>query len=181
MKESVELEMEAVGIEIDEHSKETPERIAKMGEILFFSDKDPNSYVKLFPKGSDSPVMQKEIPFYSFCAHHHLPFYGKAAVMYVPDMTNIGLSKIARIVRHFSKGFTTQEILTQKVASFLSECELKPKQVGVILDATHTCLSIRGVRAPGVQTRTFERIGSWSIEEWSQFWSYVGNTTSFGY
>lgn len=179
MKEAVQLQMEAVGIEQDQHSEETPERIAKMGEILFLNDKDPNDYVKLFPKGSDNPIMQKEIPFYSFCAHHHLPFYGKAAVMYTPNETNIGLSKLARIVRHFSKGFTTQEILTKKITDFLYGCALEPKNVSVIIDATHTCMTIRGVRAPGVQTRTFETRGHDMM--FDQFWDYVGNPTSFGY
>ena len=182
MIESVRLGMEAVGTDMNsEHAVETPERIAKMGEILFLNDKDPNGYVKLFPKGSDSPVMQKEIPFYSFCAHHHLPFYGKAAITYTPNETNIGLSKLARIVRHFAKGFTTQELLTKNIADFLHSCDLKPKNVGVIIDATHTCMTIRGVRAPGVQTRTFEGRGEGDKEFESMFWSYVGTPTSFGY
>ena len=184
MKESVKLHMEAVGIVEDEHSIETPERIAKMGEILYVNEKDPNEYVKLFPKGSNSPVMQKEIPFYSFCSHHHLPFYGKAAIMYVPNETNIGLSKLARIVRHFSKGFTTQEILTKRITNFLMESELSPKEVVVIIDATHTCMTIRGVRAPGVQTRTHEHLTSDQVDDssfFNQFWNYVGNPTSFGY
>lgn len=183
MKESVRLGLEAVGADMtSEHSIETPERIAKMGEILFQTEKDPKEYIKLFPKGSDAPVMQKEIPFYSFCAHHHLPFYGKAAVMYRPSETNIGLSKIARIVRHFSKGYTTQEQLTESVANFLFESDLKPAEVVVIIDATHTCMTIRGVRAPGVQTRTYAFKG---VEIWAmtiqKFWDYVGNPTSFGY
>lgn len=176
--------MEAVGIEEDEHSIETPERIAKMGAILYENPKDPNSYIKLFPKGSDSPVMQKEIPFFSFCAHHHLPFYGKAAIMYVPGETNIGLSKLSRIVRHFSKGFTTQELLTKNISSFLYNSELKPENLVVVIDATHTCMTIRGVRAPGVQTRTYEQIGVGTISErieMDRFWAYVGNPTSFGY
>ncbi len=181
MKQSVRLQMEAVGTPIDEHSEETPERIAKMGEILFLNDKDPNDYVKLFPKGSDTPIMQKEIPFYSFCAHHHLPFYGKAAVMYVPSETNIGLSKLARIVRHFAKGFTTQEALTENINDFLNKCALQPKAVAVIIDATHTCMTIRGVRAPGVQTRTYAKVGSTVGDYWPEFWMYVGNPTSFGY
>lgn len=181
MKEAARLGLEALGVPTDEHSEDTPERIAAMNEILLVSTKDPNEYVKLFPKGSDSPVMQKEIPFYSFCAHHHLPFYGKAAVMYVPDKTNIGLSKLARIVRHFSKGYTTQELLTKSVSEFLYNCELHPQQVDVIVDATHTCLTIRGVRAPGVQTRTHEREGVIDLGLSDRFWVYVGNPTSFGY
>lgn len=181
MRQSVKLGLEAIGEVEGEHSIETPERITKMNKILLQNDKDPQDYVKLFSKGSDSPVMQKEIPFYSFCAHHHLPFYGKASIIYKPNETNIGLSKLARIVRHFSKGYTTQELLTQNIVKFLNECELKPLQVGVVIDATHTCMTIRGVRAPGVQTRTFEKKGEWTNEEWNQFWSYVGITDSFGY
>lgn len=183
MIDSVRLGMEAISENMkSEHSIETPERIAKMAEILFLNDKDPNSYVKLFPKGSDMPIMQKEIPFYSFCAHHHLPFYGKAAIMYTPNETNIGLSKLARIVRHFSKGFTTQEILTQKITDFLYNSGLKPKNTMVVIDATHTCMTIRGVRAPGVQTRTYEIRGLLEKEvEVERFWNYVGNPTSFGY
>lgn len=181
MKDSVRLGLEAIGETEHEHSIETPERIAKMNEILLVSEKDPNEYVKLFTKGSDSPVMQKEIPFYSFCAHHHLPFYGKAAIMYVPNETNIGLSKLARIVRHFSKGFTTQEILTKNIAEFLYNCALSPGQVDVIIDATHTCMTIRGVRAPGVQTRTYQQEGIIDLGSSDRFWQYVGNPTSFGY
>lgn len=180
MKKSVELGLEACGVEQDEHSIETPERISKMAEILYTTTKDPKDYIKLFPKGSDSPVMQKEIPFYSFCAHHHLPFYGKVAVMYVPNETNIGLSKIARIVRHFAKGFTTQELLTKNVAEFLMKSELNPKAVIVLVDSTHTCMTVRGVRAPGVQTRTYSALEV-EGELFELFWSYVGNPSSFGY
>lgn len=185
MIQSVVLGLEAVGADMNsEHSIETPERIAKMAEILFMTDKDPNDYIKLFPlSNSDSPVMQKEIPFYSFCAHHHLPFYGKAAVIYVPSEHNIGLSKLARIVRHFSKGYTTQEELTTKIASFLQSSKLNPRYVAVIIDATHTCMTIRGVRAPGVQTRTSEERGNVTFYKslFDKFWQYVGNPTSFGY
>lgn len=180
MKESVRLGLEAVGVEESEHSIETPERIAKMNEILLTTEKDPKEYIKLFTKGSDSPVMQKEIPFYSFCAHHHLPFYGKVAIMYIPNETNIGLSKLARIVRHFAKNYTTQEILTTSVAKFLKESELNPKGVAIIIDSTHTCMTIRGVRAPGVQTRTYENLRV-DQEEFRMFWEYVGSPTSFGY
>lgn len=188
MIQSVKLGLEACGVEDDEHSCETPERVAKMGEILYTTQgKDPKEYVKLFPKGSDSPVMQKEIPFYSFCAHHHLPFYGKVAIVYVPNETNIGLSKLARVVRHFAKGFTTQELLTRNIADFLMNCDLNPKEVMVVVDSTHTCMTIRGVRAPGVQTRTTEHRWEASISEGmakaleNKFWSYVGTPTSFGY
>jgi GTP cyclohydrolase I len=180
MLEAVKLELEALGIEETEHSTETPERIAVMNEILLTSNKDPKDYIKLFAKGSVFPVMQKEIPFYSFCAHHHLPFYGKASVMYVPNETNIGLSKLARIVRYFAKGYTTQEILTTNIAKFLKESELKPKGVAVIIDSTHTCMTIRGVRAPGVQTRTYECLNL-DDKEFDRFLNYVGTPTSFGY
>jgi len=181
MKEATQLMMEAVGVQNDEHSEETPDRVAKMGEVLYQTDKDPKDYIKLFPKGSQEVVMQKEIPFYSFCAHHHLPFYGKAAIMYAPNETNIGLSKLARITRHFSKGFTTQEQLTKDVAEFIYSSDLKPKGVVVIIDSTHTCMTIRGVRAPGVQTRTKEVQGEINPETLNQFWLYVGNPSSFGY
>lgn len=181
MKESVRLEMEALGVDMTgPHSIETPERVAKMNAILLINEKDPNDYVKLFPAISQSPVMQKEIPFYSFCAHHHLPFYGKAAVMYTPGSTNIGLSKLARLVRHFSKGYTTQEALTSDIADFLMNSTLQPLNVSVIVDATHTCMTIRGVRAPGVQTRTYELRGD-LVPTFDHFWEYVGNPTSFGY
>ena len=99
-------------------------------------------------------VIVKDIPFYSMCEHHLLPFFGKAHIAYIPsDNKIIGLSKLARIVDNFAKKPQVQERLTSDVADFLNE-NLQPKGVAVIMEAEHMCMTMRGARAAGAKTQT---------------------------
>lgn len=104
-------------------------------------------------EGYDELVVARSIPFSSLCEHHLLPFSGVAHVGYLPVERLLGLSKLARVVTHFSRRLQVQERLTVQIADWLST-ELHPKGVGVVLEAEHSCMSIRGVRASGARTVT---------------------------
>ena len=135
---------------------ETPKRVANMYEEIFAGlTEDPKQHIKLFDEQSnDEMVIVKDIPFYSMCEHHHLPFFGKAHIAYIPsDNKIIGLSKLARIVDNFAKKPQVQERLTSDVADFLNE-NLQPKGVAVIMEAEHMCMTMRGARAAGAKTQT---------------------------
>lgn len=101
----------------------------------------------------DELVIVRSIPFHSLCEHHLLPFYGQAHVGYLPAERIVGLSKLARVVEHFSRRLQVQENLTAQIADWL-ETSLKPKGVGVILEAEHLCMSLRGVKCVGSKTVT---------------------------
>lgn len=147
----------AVGEDPDrEGLVETPRRVANMYEELFSGlDEDPKQHIKLFgEKSNDELVIVKDIPFSSMCEHHLLPFVGKAHIAYIPsDNKIIGLSKLARIVDNFAKRPQVQERLTHDIADFLNE-ELEPSGVAVIMEAEHSCMTIRGIKASGSKTET---------------------------
>lgn len=135
---------------------ETPKRIANMYEEIFAGlTEDPKQHIKLFNEQSnDEMVIVKDIPFYSMCEHHLLPFFGKAHIGYIPsDNKIIGLSKLARIVDNFAKKPQVQERLTSDIADFLND-NLQPKGVAVIMEAEHMCMTMRGARAAGSKTQT---------------------------
>jgi GTP cyclohydrolase I len=145
--------LEALGIDLsaaDLH--DTPRRIAAMYEELL-TPKPFNPTTFPNDDGYDELVLSKDIPFTSLCAHHALPFSGVAHVGYLPGERILGLSKLARIVHFFSRSLQVQERLTKQTADWL-EKELKPRGVGVVLEAEHTCLTIRGVQAAGSKTVT---------------------------
>jgi GTP cyclohydrolase I len=98
-------------------------------------------------------VVVKDIEFYSMCEHHMLPFFGKAHVAYIPDGRIVGLSKLPRLVEHRARRLQVQERLTTEVADWL-ERTIRPRGVGVVIEATHQCMSLRGVRQPGALTTT---------------------------
>jgi GTP cyclohydrolase I len=104
-------------------------------------------------EGYDELVLARDIPFHSLCQHHLLPFIGVAHVGYLPGDRILGLSKLARVVELFARGLQVQERLTKQVADWLQE-ELEPKGVGVVLEAEHLCMSLRGVQARGSWTVT---------------------------
>ena len=136
----------------DESLAETPRRIARMyAELLtpapFTATTFPND------GGYDELVVATGIPFHSLCEHHLLPFSGVAHVAYLPGERILGLSKLARVVEFFSRDLQVQERLTTQVARWLDE-ELAPKGVGVVLEAEHLCMSLRGVQKPGARTIT---------------------------
>ncbi len=149
--------LEAIGEDPDrEGLVETPKRVAAMYEEIFagISD-DPAKYLKVFNEtDNDEIVVVRDIPLYSMCEHHLLPFIGKAHIAYIPSDGNvIGLSKLARIVNVYAKRPQLQERLTSQIADFLDK-ELKPLGVAVVVEAQHLCMTMRGARAAGAVTQT---------------------------
>lgn len=141
---------------------ETPRRVADMyAEIFAGIDRDPTEHLKIFSEpGFDEMVTVRDIPLYSMCEHHLMPFFGSAHVVYVPkDGRILGISKIARIVDNFSKRPQVQERLTHKIADFIMK-NLRPLGCGVVIEAEHLCMTMRGVRKPGSTTVTSALRGS---------------------
>ncbi len=136
--------------------RETPERVARMyEEILYGYREDPRKVLKVL-KGEDFDelVLVKDIPFYSLCEHHLLPFHGKVHVGYIPQQNRItGISKLVRVVEILSRRLQIQERLTTQVAEVIEET-LKPKGVIVVIEAEHLCMTMRGVKKPGSKVRT---------------------------
>ncbi|MBR6619955.1 MAG: GTP cyclohydrolase I FolE [Clostridia bacterium] len=135
---------------------ETPDRVARMYEEIFSGlEEDPRKHLKIFTEeDNDEMVVVRDIPLYSMCEHHLIPFIGKAHIAYIPGEGRvIGLSKLARIVNCFARRPQLQERLTSQVADFLFE-NLNPKGVAVVVEAEHLCMTMRGARASGSQTRT---------------------------
>ena len=150
--------LEAVGEDPDrEGFQETPSRVARMYEEIFSGlDSDPKEHLKIFNEGGrhEELVLVKDIPLYSVCEHHLLPFIGRAHIAYIPkDGRIIGLSKFARIVDCFARRPQVQERLTAQIADFLYE-ELEPLGVAVFIEAEHLCMTMRGARAAGSSTQT---------------------------
>ena len=137
--------------------RDTPRRVAAMYEELL-TPKPFNPTTFLNDDGYDELVLSRNIPFTSLCAHHALPFSGVAHVGYIPGKKILGLSKLARIVQYFSRSLQVQERLTKQVADWLQN-ELEPRGVGVVLEAEHLCMTIRGVQAAGSQTVTSTMYG----------------------
>jgi GTP cyclohydrolase I len=143
----------ALGQDVDdEHTAETPRRVAAaLHELL-----SPRPFnLTTFPndEGYDELVVARDIPFHSLCQHHLLPFTGVAHVGYLPGERVVGLSKLARVVELFARRLQVQERLTKQVADCLQE-HLQPKGVGVVVEAEHLCMSLRGVQARGSVTTT---------------------------
>jgi GTP cyclohydrolase I len=130
--------------------RDTPRRIAQMYDELFDGlRRDPVEVLSVgFEEGHDEMVILREIPFYSMCEHHFLPFHGEAHVGYLPDGRIVGLSKIARAVDIFARRPQVQERLTGQIANCIEEV-LGAKGVGVVIEAEHLCMTARGVRKPG--------------------------------
>jgi GTP cyclohydrolase I len=134
----------------------TPRRVAEMyEEVLSGIKKDPKQELEvLLSQDHDEIVLLKDIPLYSICEHHLLPFVGKAHVAYVPQGSRVtGLSKLARVVDILAKRLQVQERLTTQIANVIMK-KLKPKGVMVVIEAEHLCVSMRGVKKPGVTTVT---------------------------
>ncbi len=141
----------AIGEDPDrEGLADTPARVARMYAELFSGlHEDPRPHLrKFFTEKYDEIVLVKNISFNSMCEHHMLPFLGEAHIAYVPDGRVIGLSKLARLVDVVARRPQVQERMTETIADLLLE-ELKAKGVAVVIEATHTCMTIRGVRKPG--------------------------------
>jgi GTP cyclohydrolase I len=146
----------AVGEDPDrEGLLETPDRVARMyAEIFSGLHTDPAVHLqKTFTQKHDEMVLVKDIEFSSMCEHHLLPFTGKAHVGYLPDGKVVGLSKLARVVEALARRPQVQERMTEDLADLIMS-ELNPRGVGVIIEAEHSCMTIRGVRKPGSATVT---------------------------
>ena len=141
----------AVGEDPDrEGLRDTPQRVARMYEEMFsgLNKKPADLLGKTFAEKYDEMVLVKDISFESMCEHHLLPFFGKAHIAYLPNGRIVGLSKLARVVEVLSRRPQVQERMTEELADLLMT-ELDARGVGIVLEAAHTCMSIRGVRKPG--------------------------------
>jgi GTP cyclohydrolase I len=141
----------AIGEDPDrEGLRETPARVGRMYAELFGGlHQDPRRHLqKFFTEVCDEVVLVRDISFNSMCEHHMLPFMGKAHVAYLPDDRVIGLSKLARVVEEVARRPQVQERMTEQIANLLVE-ELHAKGVAVVIEAVHTCMTIRGIRKPG--------------------------------
>jgi GTP cyclohydrolase I len=145
--------LEALGQDPDAGALiDTPRRVAKAyAELLEPRAFDMTTFEN--DESYDELVVARDIPFSSLCEHHLLPFIGVAHVAYSPGERILGLSKLARVVETFSRRLQVQERLTKQVANWLDD-QLHPRGVGVVLEAEHMCMAIRGVKAPGVRTIT---------------------------
>ena len=140
----------------DPNLRDTPRRFAKMYLEIFQGLEVKNEPdITVFPNedGLDSMVAMTDITFYSMCAHHLLPFWGRAHVAYIPTDQIVGLSKLARMVEYYARRPQIQERMTQQIAEYL-EKELSPLGAMVVVDARHLCMEMRGVEKPGTWTTT---------------------------
>ncbi len=130
--------------------KETPNRVARMYAEMFVGMRtDPSVHLRAsFSETYDEMVVLRDVPFYSMCEHHLLPFEGKAHIAYLPDGKVIGLSKLARVVDAFAQRPQVQERLTTQIADILME-EAGAKGTAVVMEAVHSCMTCRGVKKPG--------------------------------
>jgi GTP cyclohydrolase I len=141
----------AVGEDVGrEGVKATPARVARMyAELLAGMREDPRENLRsVFKENYDEIVLLRDVPFYSICEHHLMPFIGSAHIAYLPSGSVLGVSKLARIVDCFAHRLQVQERLTDQISDFLMD-SLKPKGVAVVLEASHSCMTIRGIKKPG--------------------------------
>ena len=151
IKKAVKEILLAVGEDIErEGVRWTPERVAKMYvELLSGMQEDPKKHLNsIFTENYDEIVLLRDIPFFSICEHHLMPFIGSAHVAYLPSGVVLGVSKLARIVDCFAHRLQVQERLTNQIADFLMD-SLKPQGTAVVLEASHSCMTIRGIKKPG--------------------------------
>jgi len=156
VREAVRLLLEGIGEDLSrEGLMETPDRIARMYTELFAGmGTDAGEHLsKVFSVEDGGMVLVKDIDFHSMCEHHMLPFFGRAHVAYLPDGKVTGLSKIARAVEVYARRLQIQERMTGQIAEALMEY-LKPLGVMVMLEAEHTCMTMRGIKKPGSKTVT---------------------------
>jgi len=146
--------------------KKTPERVAKAYQYLTSGYKKDIKKVlngAIFNEKYDEMVIVKDIDFYSMCEHHFLPFYGKVHVAYIPNGKIVGLSKIPRIVEVFARRLQVQERMTQEIANTLNDY-LNPAGVGVVAEAYHMCMMMRGVEKQNSYTLTSSMLGDFKID-----------------
>jgi len=150
--------IEAIGEDaLRESLRDTPQRVAEMYAELFSGlDADPKAELSVgFDEGHQEMVILRDIPFYSMCEHHLLPFYGVAHVGYIPSISGkvVGISKLARVVEIFARRPQLQERMTRQIADAIFEA-LQPDGVGVVIQAEHLCMIMRGIKKPGANVVT---------------------------
>lgn len=147
---------------------DTPRRVAKMyQELLCGLDGKVSEDEVLktqFTEKYDEMIVVKDIPFVSFCEHHFLPFIGKAHVGYIPGERIVGLSKLARAVDFYARRPQVQERMTRQIAGLIQK-ELEPRGVAVVLEASHSCMTIRGIKAQGASMVTCQLLGRFKTDE----------------
>ena len=178
IKRSVVDLLRAVGEDPDrEGLADTPRRIAEMyAEILGGQFEDPGIHLQVgFEENHQEMVIVRDIPFYSLCEHHLLPFYGTFHVGYIPRGRVVGISKLARVVDGYARRLQLQERLTSQIADVLME-ELKPAGVAVVGEAEHLCMTMRGVKKPGTKVTTSANRGLFREQEATrlEFFSLLG-------
>ena len=166
MEQAVRLLLEALGEDpLRAGLKDTPKRVAKMfTEITSGYDDSPKNYLStVFDSESTDVVIEKDISFFSTCEHHILPFFGKVHIAYLPTGKVVGLSKLARLVDVFAKRLQLQEKMTAQIADSLMN-ELAPCGVMVIVEAEHTCMTMRGIKKVGSKTVTVATRGDFKSD-----------------
>ena len=156
IRQAVRLFLEGIGEDPErEGLKDTPDRIARMcSELYGGMDEDAGVHLaRTFSADNSEMVLEKDITFYSMCEHHLLPFYGKAHIAYIPNGRVVGLSKLARTVDVYARRAQIQEKMTTQIADAL-ERNLDPLGVMVVVEAEHTCMTMRGIKKPGSKTVT---------------------------
>ena len=135
--------------------RDTAERVARMyAELLQGAHEDPREYLRVvFDEQHDEMVLVRDVPFSSMCEHHMLPFHGRVHAAYIPHGKVVGLSKIARVIEAFARRLQVQERMTSQIADLLMD-ELDAQGVGVVVEASHTCMTMRGVKKPGALMMT---------------------------
>lgn len=157
IEQAVYMILEGIGEDPErEGLRDTPKRVARMyAEVFAGLNEDPSEHLKVqFSEDHEEMVIVKDIPVYSMCEHHLVPFYGKAHVAYIPRKGKVtGLSKLARVVEGFAKRPQLQERLTSQIADSIMDM-LDPRGVLVVIEAEHMCMTMRGVKKPGSRTIT---------------------------
>lgn len=147
----------------DDHFKDSPARVARFMREWHThagtAEPKLTTFANMGHDAYDGVLATGGIRFFSMCAHHGLPFFGTASVGYIPGAKMVGLSKLARVVDHYARRFSVQEIITVRVAEHLAK-ELEAPAVGVVLRAEHLCMSMRGIQKPGHATITSTMLGA---------------------
>ena len=181
---AVRLLLEGIGEDPDREGLiETPQRVARMYEELFAGlDKDPGEHLsKQFHAPNSELVVEKDIVFYSMCEHHLLPFFGKVHIAYIPNGKVAGLSKLPRTVEVIAGRPQIQEQMTVQIADAI-ERFLSPYGVMIVVEAEHTCMTMRGVKKPGVITITTATRGAFKddFERQRLFLDMIKDKSDFG-